>query len=47
MSIKRLFESALHIGKPWYGVIKWKESMINKGILEGLNSVIQAAKSKL
>ena len=46
MSINHLFESALHIEKPWDGVIKWKESTIYNGILEGLNSVIQAAKSK-
>ena len=37
---------AYTIKKHWDGVIKWKESMINNGILEGLNSVIQAAKSK-
>jgi transposase len=30
----------------WDGVVRWKQSQINNGILEGLNSVIQAAKSK-
>lgn len=30
----------------WDGVIKWKESQINNGILEGLNAVVQAAKRK-
>ncbi len=30
----------------WDGVVRWKDSQINNGILEGLNSVIQAAKSK-
>ena len=30
----------------WDGVLRWKESQINNGILEGLNSVIQAAKRK-
>ena len=30
----------------WDGIVRWKESQINNGILEGLNSVIQAAKSK-
>lgn len=39
-------KAAYTIKKHWEGVIKWKESMINNGILEGLNSVIQAAKSK-
>ncbi|MBU3914259.1 transposase, partial [bacterium] len=28
------------------GILSWKLSQINNGILEGLNSVIQAAKSK-
>jgi transposase len=30
----------------WDGIVRWKDSQINNGILEGLNSVIQAAKSK-
>lgn len=30
----------------WDGIVKWKTSQINNGILEGLNSVIQAAKRK-
>lgn len=30
----------------WDGVIAWKTSQINNGILEGLNSLIQAAKAK-
>lgn len=30
----------------WDGILRWKESQINNGILEGLNSVIQAAKRK-
>jgi transposase len=30
----------------WDGIVRWKESQINNGILEGLNSVIQAAKRK-
>ena len=29
-----------------YGKVRWIHSRINNGILEGLNSVIQAAKSK-
>ena len=28
------------------GILQWKESQINNGILEGLNSIIQAAKRK-
>ena len=34
------------IKKHWEGILRWKESLINNGILEGLNSVIQAAKRK-
>jgi len=34
------------IKKHWDGVLRWKVSQINNGILEGLNSVIQAAKRK-
>lgn len=34
------------IKQHWNGIIRWKESQINNGILEGLNSVIQAAKRK-
>jgi transposase len=39
-------KAAYTIKKHWDGVVRWKESMINNGILEGLNSIIQAAKSK-
>lgn len=30
----------------WEGVVNWKNSQINNGLLEGLNSLIQSAKSK-
>ncbi len=30
----------------WDGVVAWKNSQINNGILEGLNSIIQVAKAK-
>lgn len=30
----------------WDGIIQWKKSHINNGILEGLNSVVQAAKRR-
>jgi len=39
-------KAAYTIKTHWDGVVRWKESMINNGILEGLNSIIQAAKSK-
>ena len=41
-----VIKAAKSIKKHWDGVINWFESRINNGILEGLNSVIQAAKSK-
>lgn len=34
------------IKKHWEGVLSWKKSQINNGILEGLNSILQAAKRK-
>jgi len=39
-------KAAKTVKKHWDGIVKWYESKINNGILEGLNSVIQAAKSK-
>jgi transposase len=39
-------EAAYTIKRHWAGVLKWWESKINNGVLEGLNSVIQAAKAK-
>jgi len=39
-------QAAYTIKRHWEGVIKWFESKINNGVLEGLNSVIQAAKAK-
>ncbi len=44
--IEQIKKVAYTIKRHWDGIIKWKESQINNGILEGLNSVIQAAKSK-
>lgn len=38
--------AAKTIKRHWNGVLKWWSSQINNGILEGLNSIIQAAKSK-
>jgi len=39
-------EAAYTIKRHWNGILKWWESKINNGVLEGLNSVIQAAKAK-
>jgi len=37
---------AATIERHWNGIIRWFESQINNGILEGINSLIQAAKRK-
>jgi transposase len=34
------------IKNDWEGILSWKRSQINNGILEGLNSILQAAKRK-
>jgi transposase len=39
-------DAAKTIKNHWDGIVSWKESQINNGILEGLNSVVQAAKRK-
>lgn len=38
--------AAKTIKNHWDGVVSWKKSQINNGILEGLNSIVQAAKAK-
>ena len=39
-------EAAYTIKNHWDGVLQWKKSCIDNGLLEGLNSLIQAAKAK-
>ena len=39
-------KAAKTIKEHWDGVVRWYDSRINNGILEGLNSLIQSAKSK-
>jgi transposase len=41
-----IIKAAHTVKKHWDGIVRWKESLINNGILEGLNSVVQAAKRK-
>ncbi len=41
-----MVKAAKTIKRHWEGVIRWQESKINNGLLEGLNSVVQAAKRK-
>ena len=39
-------KAAKTIKKHWQGILQWKHSQITNGILEGLNSIVQAAKRK-
>lgn len=41
-----IIKVAQTIKRHWDGILQWKESQINNGILEGLNSIVQAAKRK-
>lgn len=41
-----IIKVAKTIKNHWDGIVSWKKSQINNGILEGLNSVLQAAKRK-
>lgn len=41
-----MIKTAKTIKNHWDGVLEWKKSQINNGILEGLNSIVQAAKAK-
>ena len=44
--IEPVKEAAYTIKRHWDGVLQWKKTLINNGLLEGLNSLIQAAKAK-
>jgi len=44
--LEPMARAAKTIKKHWDGIIQWKKSHINNGVLEGLNSVVQAAKRK-
>ena len=44
--LKPMESAAATILRHWSGIVRWKQSQLNNGILEGLNSVIQAAKRK-
>jgi len=41
-----MIEAARTIKRHWDGVLRWFESGITNGVLEGINSLIQAAKAK-
>jgi transposase len=44
--LEPIIKVARTIKAHWNGILVWKRSRINNGILEGLNSVVQAAKAK-
>lgn len=44
--IPAIIDVAKTIKKHWKGIISWYYSRINNGVLEGINSLVQAAKSK-
>jgi len=41
-----LFEATRAVKRHWNGILRWFHSRIAKGLIEGLNSLIQAAKAK-
>ena len=45
-NLPAMVETSKTIKPHWQGIVQWKLSSINNGILEGLDSIIQAAKRK-
>src|ERR1019366_9413569 len=41
-----MVEAALTIRRHWNGILRWHDTHIANGILEGINSLVQAAKAK-
>jgi transposase len=44
--IEPVIEAAKTIKRHWHGILRWFDSRIANGILEGINSLVQAAKAK-
>lgn len=44
--LQPIIDAARTIKRHWDGILQWFDSQISNGILEGLNSLIQAAKAK-
>ncbi len=44
--IKEIIEAAKTIKKHWAGIVRWYNSRINNGILEGINGLVQAPRAK-
>ncbi len=41
-----MIEAARTIKRHWHGILRWHETRIANGVLEGINSLVQAAKAK-
>ena len=44
--IEPVTEASVTIKRHWDGILRWFDSKIANGILEGINSLVQAAKAK-
>jgi transposase len=44
--LQPIIEAAHTIKRHWDGVLQWFKSRITNGVLEGINSLIQAAKAR-
>jgi len=44
--LKPMKKAAKMVRRHWDGILEWFNSQINNGVLEGLNSLVQAAKAK-
>jgi transposase len=44
--LQPMIDAARTIKRHWQGVLRWFTSQINNGILEGINSLVQAAKAR-
>jgi len=44
--LQPIIEAAYTIKRHWDGVLRWFHSRINNGMLEGFNSLVQAAKAR-
>ncbi len=44
--LKPVIEAARTVKRHWDGILRWFDSKIANGILEGINSLVQAAKAK-
>ena len=41
-----MIEAARTVRRHWHGILRWFDSRIANGLIEGINSLVQAAKAK-